>query len=232
MTKNKKILAIIPARGGSKRLPRKNILPLAGKPLIAWTIEAAIKSDIFDEVMVNTDNQEIADVAEKFGAKVPFMRPEHLASDTASSLDVIKHTLLWYRDKGVHFTDVVLLQPSSPLRNEHDIIGAWQQYITSNGESVVSVCPVEHPIQWTYKLHNDSSLSCLFDDDGKRSQDYEDNYRLNGAIYITKTSVILEKNEIMSSQRNCAYVMEAYGSVDIDTVIDFDYASFLLQRNK
>jgi CMP-N-acetylneuraminic acid synthetase len=228
--KGKNILAIIPARGGSKRLPRKNILPLAGKPLIAWTIEAAIDSKIFDDVMVNTDDQEIAEIAAEYGAVVPFIRPDSLASDTATSLDMIKHTLQWYRNKGIFHTDVVLLQPTSPLRTSEAIIEAWKLYIKVSAESVVSICLVEHPIQWTYRMNIDYTIESMFEDKDQRSQDYEKNYRLNGAVYIIKASTILERGEIISSKKNYGYLMSQESSVDIDSDIDFQFASFLLQK--
>jgi CMP-N-acetylneuraminic acid synthetase len=230
MIDSKKVLAIIPARGGSKRLPRKNILPLAGKPLIAWTIEAAIHSKIFDEVMVNTDDEEIAEISKKFGASVPFIRPDELATDTSSSIDVVKDTLQWYQARDIYFTEFVLLQPTSPLRDHNAIVGAWQLYLQSGAESVISVCEVEHPIQWTFKLNTAGVMSSMFDDNAKRSQDYESIYRLNGAVYITKSNLIRDNNEIISSKKSVAYIMDQKSSIDIDCDFDFDFAGYFLDR--
>ena len=229
---NRKVLAIIPARGGSKRLPGKNILPFASKPLIAWTIEAALQSFVFDEVIVSTDDNEIAEVSASFGATVPFMRPEHLANDTSSSLDVIKHALLWYQEKGIDFTDVVLLQATSPLRTKDAIVDSWKLYIKSNVESVVSVCKLEHPIQWTYSLNKEGLMESLFTDNANRSQEYSDNYRLNGAIYISTANIILGENKIISDHKCIGYVMDEQSSIDIDNKSDFDLAEYFVSKLK
>lgn len=230
MVDNKKILAIIPARGGSKRLPRKNILPLAGKPLIAWTIEAAIQSQVFDEIIVNTDDQEIAGISKQFGAKIPFIRPESLATDTSSSIELIKHTLLWFKERGITYTHLVLLQPTSPLRNGQMIRDAWKVFCEGNTDSVTSVCEVEHPIQWTYALSDRDVLTPLFEDNDKRSQDYEKSYRVNGAIYITATKFLLSHNNFISSKNGNAYIMSSKDSVDIDNEIDFKFAELLINE--
>ncbi len=230
MINNKKVLAIIPARGGSKRLPRKNILPLAGKPLIAWTIEAALDSQIFDEVIVNTDDQEIAGIARDFGVDVPFIRPESLATDTSSSIALTKHTLLWFKERGITYTHVVLLQPTSPLRNGKMIKDAWKVFCEGDTDSVTSVCEVEHPIQWTYALSDRDVLTPLFENTDERSQDYEKNYRVNGAIYITATNFLLSQDDFISSENGNAYIMSSKHSVDIDNEIDFKFAELLINE--
>lgn len=229
MNSNQRILAIIPARGGSKRLPRKNILPLAGKPLIAWTIEAAINSQMFSEVMVNTDDDEIAKVSSELGAKIPFIRPNELASDTASSNDVIKHTLLWYRDKGINFTEVVLLQPTSPLRSSDDIIAALDLYNKKNASSVLSVCEVDHPTAWCNILDESLSLKGFIKENVRklRSQDIDKEYRLNGAIYILNVVKFLAKNSTVL-EPSFAAIMPRSRSIDIDEKIDFDIAEAIL----
>jgi len=226
---NRKVLAIIPARGGSKRLPRKNILPLAGKPLIAWTIEAAINSQVFEQVIVNTDDAEIAEISESFGATIPFIRPATLASDTASSIDVIKHTLLWYQEKGIYFTDVVLLQPTSPLRNSEDIIIAINSYNQKKASTVLSVCEVDHPTQWCNSLDNSLSMNGFIKEKtGKsRSQDFDKEYRLNGAIYIWDVSKFLAQNSTVI-EPSFATIMPRSRSIDIDEEIDFKIAEALL----
>ncbi len=225
-------IAIIPARAGSKRLSQKHILLLNGKPLIAWTIEAAIESGVFDEIVVNTDCHDIATIAKEYGAKVPFIRPSHLAEDHTPTIDVIKHTLEWYIAKQVFFNEVVLLQPTSPLRDGSDIREAWGLYLQSQTESVVSVCEIEHPIQWTYSLNEELGLTALFEDNLKRSQEYEKNYRLNGAIYITKSKSIIKDKELFSVSNNVGYVMPKYKSVDIDVKEDFQIAEIFLSRKK
>ncbi len=227
-TNTDKPIAIIPARGGSKRLPRKNILPLAGKPLIAWTIEAALESGVFDRVIVNTDDQEIADIAIQYGAEVPYLRPSELATDTATTISVLKHQLEYYLSHDEVFDQLVLLQPTSPLRTAQDIRNAWGLYCEHTIESVVSVTPVEHPIQWTFKADDNAKLSPLFDDNVKRSQDCEQHYRLNGAIYITSSFNILEHDILIHPLSNMGYKMPANRALDIDEELDFVIAQSVL----
>ena len=229
MNGNEKVLAIIPARGGSKRLPGKNILPLAGKPLIAWTIESAINSGLFDKVIVNTDDNEIAKVALEYGAEIPFLRPKELAEDTSSSIDVLVHTIQWYKANNIEFTHVALLQPTSPLRTSKDIVNAWDLMVKTQTESVISVCEVEHPIQWTYNLDTRGIMSSIFEDNDKRSQDYKKNYRLNGAIYIANIDLLLEHRKVLTSDNSVGYLMSREASVDIDKQLDFKFAEFIVK---
>ena len=231
MNKTEKTLAIIPARGGSKRLPGKNIKLLAGKPLIAWAIDAAIKSDLFDEIMVNTDSDEIAKVAENFGANIPFIRPDELASDTANSLDVIKHTLDWYQKQGRNFTNVILLQPTSPLRTATDISKAYELFYNNAAASVLSVCEVDHPTNWCNNL--DESLSMkgfIKPSTGEtRSQDFEKEYRLNGAIYIWNVDAFMASSKSII-EPSFASIMPRERSTDIDEEIDFIVASAMIAQ--
>ncbi|WP_261857284.1 acylneuraminate cytidylyltransferase family protein [Photobacterium sanguinicancri] len=221
------VIAIIPARGGSKRLPRKNVLDLAGKPLIAWTIEAALDSGIFDRIIVNTDDQEIADVAIKYGAEVPFLRPAQLATDKASTIDVLKHQLEYHHTHGDNYQHLVVLQPTSPLRTSRDITEAWQRYNEAGAVSLVSVTPVEHPIQWTFEASEDMALTPMFDDELKQSQAYKLQFRLNGAIYITSTAHLSLKSTLVSSTCCIGYQMTAKKSVDVDT----DYHFWLCEQS-
>lgn len=224
---NKKVIAIIPARGGSKRLPRKNILPLSGKPLIGWTIEAAIKSEIFDEIIVSTDDHEIANISESFGAKVPFIRPKNLSGDSVGSIGVIKHALQWYSANHINFTDVVLLQPTSPLRNEQDIKAAYDMYTLNNASSVISVCEVDHPSAWCNTLGSSLSLKGFIKSEGVRSQDFDKEYRLNGAIYIWEVEKLLVQN-LTIIEPSFATIMPRTRSVDIDEEIDFKIAQAIM----
>jgi CMP-N-acetylneuraminic acid synthetase len=226
-----KILAVIPARGGSKRLPRKNILPIAGKPLIAWTIDSAVNSGIFDKVIVNTDDNEIAKTALEYGAEIPFIRPQELALDDSSSIDVLIHTIQWYKENDIEFTHVALLQPTSPLRSGIDISNAWDLIIEKGAISVISICEVEHPIQWTYNLDAYGVMSSLFKDSDKRSQDYQKNYRLNGAIYIVNTDFLLEHKKILTSDHSVGYLMSRVASIDIDDQLDFKFAEFIIDKS-
>ena len=155
MINNNKILAVITARAGSKRLPDKNILDLAGKPLIAWTIEPAKQSKFIDKIIVSTDSIKIKNISEKYGVEVPFIRPKELASDSASSISVLKHAILFYKNK---FDYIVLLQPTSPLRKTLDIDNAIKM-LGEKTEAIVSVCETEHSPLWTNVLPKDLSMS-------------------------------------------------------------------------
>lgn len=233
MHQGKTFLAIIPARGGSKRLPRKNVLDLGGKPLIAWTIEAALDCTFLDEVMVTTDDDEIAVVAKRHGAKIPFLRPSALASDTASSFDAIKHTIDFYkRELSKEFDFVVLLQPTSPIRGSRDVSDAIELLVHKNADAIISVCEVDHSPLWMNTLPDDHRMDNFLRDEVKnvRSQDLPKNYRLNGAIYICRTARLLAERSFFISGNIFAYIMKKDASVDIDDISDFKLAKCLLSE--
>jgi len=235
MHQGKIFLTIIPARGGSKRLPRKNVLDLGGKPLIAWTIEAARDCPFLDEVMVTTDDVEIADVAERHGANVPFLRPTFLASDTATSFDAIKHAIDFYKHElGKEFDFVVLLQPTSPLRGARNISGAIELLAQKDADAIISVCEVDHSPLWMNTLPNDLSMDKFIRDEVKnvRSQDLPKNYRLNGAIYICRTTKLLAEGSFFISKNIFAHIMSRDASVDIDDISDFKMAQCLLSEHQ
>jgi CMP-N-acetylneuraminic acid synthetase len=231
MYKGRKIIAIIPARGGSKRLPRKNVLPLAGKPLIGWAIEAASESGVFTEIMVNTDDAEIADISKKYTVTVPFMRSSELGSDTASTLDVIIDTLKKYRELGKEFDIVVLLQPTSPLRTGADIRRAVDMFIDKNANSVLSVCEVDHPVQWAGTLDESCTMDTFIKPEfkGKRSQELPTHYRLNGAVYVWNSTMLVEFAESIIAP-SFACIMPRDRSIDIDEKIDFAIAEALIKN--
>ena len=178
---NKTFLVIIPARGGSKRLPRKNLLDLCGKPLIAWSIEAALKSKYISKVIVSSDDEEILNIAKEYKADF-IKRPDELASDTATTFDALKHTL----ENVEKYDYVVLLQPTSPLRTEKHIDEAIELLKEKNADAIISVCEMEHSPLWSNTLDEDLNMSNFLRDEvlNKRSQDLPKYYRLNGAIYI------------------------------------------------
>jgi len=220
-------IAIIPARGGSKRLPNKNIKLLAGKPLIVWTIEAALESQLFDMVLVSTDSQIIADVATNAGATVPFLRPIELASDTATTNDVITHMVEWIESQHEAVSRVTLLQPTSPLRDANNIKEAMVLYDNNNALSVISICELEHPIQYCNRLPTDLNMKNFIPASAnRRSQDLEPYYRLNGAIYIFDRQFVGALSDIYSEQ-SFAYIMKKNKSVDIDDEFDFSMAEFI-----
>lgn len=227
MYKNKSFLAIIPARGGSKRLPRKNILDLCGKPLIAYTIEAGLKSRYIDKVLVTSDDNEILAISEKFGSET-IKRPDELAIDIATTFDAIKHTI----DNTEQYDYIVLLQPTSPLRDSKHIDEAIELLEIKNADAVVSVCEMDHSPLWSNTLDASLSMKNFLTDEilNKRSQDLEKYYRLNGAIYICKTDKLIEEKSFMLKDNIFAYVMNKQSSVDIDEEIDFKMAEAI--KNK
>lgn len=221
-------MAFIPARGGSKRLPRKNVLPLAGQPLINWSIEAGIKSQYIDRVFVSTDDKEIADVACQLDVELPELRPAELASDTAKTEDVLLYSL----EKFAPDIDiVVLLQPTSPLRTAEHIDEALEQFIQQKAFSVVSVTPCEHPPLWSNTLPKNNSMGDFIRHEAlSRSQDISQYYRLNGAIYIFDVKKLREYKEIRYTSETYAYKMSNEVSFDIDNKLDFDLAEFFMSR--
>lgn len=227
-------LAIIPARGGSKRLPRKAILPLGGKPLIVWTIEAALACSFIDTVCVSTDSEEIRNIALDYGAEAPFLRPAELGSDTATSVDVAEHALRFYEEKcNKRFDTLILLQPTSPLRGSEDIRAAMRLYAEKKARNVVSVCETEHSPLWCNTLPPDASLVGFIRPELKkvRSQDLPIFYRINGAIYIVDTEEFRDKREFFLESRSYAYIMPKQRSIDIDEELDLAFAETLMAKS-
>ena len=234
MINGKKILAIIPARGGSKRLPRKNVLPLGGKPLIQWTAEAALVSKFIDMTMVSTDCVAIAEVAKSCGVNVPYLRSKALSSDTASSMGVILDALNFYQNIKQEFDLVILLQPTSPLRTSADIDGAIESFIEKSASAVVSVTECDHSPLWSNTLSADLSLSNFISNDvaAQRSQDLPLYYRLNGAIYLFDVQKIKLNTNYLSFPNIFAFIMDKFHSVDIDDEHDFIVAEALIKRSE
>ena len=231
MINDKKLLGFITARGGSKRLPNKNTLELAGKPLIAWTIEAALGSKYIDRVVVSTDDEKIANISRKYGADVPFMRPAELSTDMATSIDVIEHGINTLDKSGDKYDYVVLLQPTSPLRTSKHIDEAVNSFQKKNANSVISVTECTHSPLWANEIPETDSMKGFLRDDVKniRSQDLPIYYQLNGAIYISKISSLLNERSFFQEHDVYAYKMERLNSIDIDSKIDFDLATLLIR---
>ncbi len=225
MYKNNTFLAIIPARGGSKRLPRKNILDLNGKPLIAWSIKAGLKSKYIDKVIVSSDDTEILDISQDYGADT-IKRPDNLANDTSTTFDAIKHAI----ENLEKYDYVILLQATSPLRNENHIDEAIELLESKNASAVVSVCTMDHSPLWSNILDDSLSMKSFLREGvlNKRSQDLEKYYRLNGAIYICKTDKLLEKKSFFLKDNIYAYIMSQDSSIDIDSKFDFNLAKFYI----
>lgn len=224
-------IAIIPARSGSKGLKDKNIKELNGKPLMAYTIEAALRSNQFETVMVSTDSEEYAKIARKYGAEVPFLRSEKTSSDEAGSWEVILEVLENYAELGKMYDTVCLLQPTSPLRKVDDIINSYKILEEKKADAITSVCEVDHSPLWTMTLPSDRSMK-EFRKDKKINvprQKLDTFYRLNGAVYIRKIKYQNAEIDILD-QNEYAYIMPKNSSVDIDTLDDFEYAEFLIKK--
>jgi CMP-N,N'-diacetyllegionaminic acid synthase len=219
-----KTLALITARGGSKGIPGKNIKPLAGKPLITWTIEAALSSCLRDSVVVSTDDVRIAEVAQQAGALVPFMRPAALASDTAPAVDVVLHAL----QQLPQFDSVLLLQPTSPLRSSEDIDACLALARERCAPSVVSVCESSTHPAWTYWLSEDNRLDPVLREPLRsRRQDLPPAYSVNGALYFAHADWLKHRRRLIADE-TVAYEMPAERSIDIDTMLDWRLAEVVI----
>ena len=229
MYQNKTFVGIIPARGGSKRLPRKNVLDLNGKPLISYSIEAGLNSKYIDKVIVSSDDKEILKISKDYNAET-INRPSKLAEDNSTTFDAINHTL-----KNINRYDyVVLLQPTSPLRDEKHIDEAIELLEEKKADAIVSVCEMDHSPLWSNILPKDGNMSNFLRDEvlNRRSQDLEKYYRLNGAIYICKTDKLLEIEGFFLKDNIFSYLMDRESSIDIDEKIDFEIATVLQKRIK
>lgn len=226
-----KILGLIPARGGSKGVKRKNIKILGGKPLLSYTIDTALSCEMLSSVVVSTDDQEIAAIARASGAKVPFMRPAHLASDTSPSIDTIIHAVKALAEED--FDAVCLLQPTYPFRALEDLAGAIYKFITSEADTLISMAKVPHQYHpnWVYLAQEDGSvlLSNRGSEPISRRQDLKQAYIRDGAIYLTKTSIILTDHSLYGNKIVPFEMKESY-YVNIDTPEDWESAEKYLQK--
>lgn len=222
-----RILALIPARGGSKGIPRKNIRLLKGHPLIAYSIHAARESKYIDRVVVTTDSEEIAAVSRDYGAEVPFLRPAELATDTSRSVDALVHALHELETRGDVYDSMVLLQPTSPLRRSTEIDEAIETFYSHGCLGVASVCEVSENPVLTRRIDSSGVLHPLLPICSTvRRQDMPKFYHVDGAIYINKANEV--KSETSLNDNPIAYVMPARRSVDIDCIEDFEQAEELL----
>ena len=230
MYNDKRVLAVIPARGGSKGIPHKNIIDLCGKPLIGYTIEAGMASKYIDYLMVSTDDDTIADISKKYGAKVPFMRPSVLASDTSKTIDAILHAVNALEDQGMIFDILILLQPTQPLRTTEDIDESIEVFIKNGEKSLVSVTEVDdHPIL-IRSIEKERLVPLLNVPSTCRRQDMPKYYKVNGCIYINKVN---ELDDTTSFNDNMIpFVMDKDRSVDIDEMSDLFMAEYYLTNRK
>ena len=220
MFKDHSILAVIPARGGSKGIPGKNIIEVAGRPLIAYTLEAAKNSRFIDYVLVSTDSEEIADAARKYGGEVPFLRPDELASDTAKTIDAVLHCVKEMEKLGKSFDTVILLQPTSPLRTAEDIDGAIELFFKNGEKSLVSVSELDVNPVLIRRVEDGRAVPILNESSTVRRQDFKKYYRVNGAIYINKASEL--GSETSLNDNETAYIMDSSHCIDIDSMEDIE----------
>lgn len=223
------VLAVIPARSGSKRLPNKNIAQMAGKPLLTWTIDAALNAGIFSRIIVSTDSQEIAKISVAANAEVPFQRPKSLSEDDSSSYDVVLHALEFFKyQKEIEFDYVALLQPTSPLRTGQHLREAFKQMTDNNAQACVSVVRSKCNPNWMYwldkKKRNMEPILGKFN--LEKYEPLMDAFSLNGAIYICNVPQFL-KNESFILENTLPYIMDYNSSIDIDTANDFEKAQML-----
>lgn len=223
------MLAIIPARGGSKGLPNKNVKLLKNKPLIAYTIEEALKVPIIDKVFVSTDDEEIAEISRKYGAECNYLRPAELAKDDSKAIDVYNYVIKKFEEDGIKYNDVVILQPTSPLRTSKHILEAIALFLNKDADSVISYCEEHHPVVWHKYVNEHGKFENIFGDHTGNRQKERKSYYPNGAIFVFKSLVL--KEGMYYTPNSYAYIMERINSIDIDTMDDFELVDFYLGKN-
>lgn len=229
-----KILCIIPARGGSKRIPRKNIKKFLGKPIISYSIEAAQASGLFSEIMVSTDDDEIAKIAKKFGAKVPFFRSKQNADDFATTIDVLLEVVQEYKDLELSFQYICCIYPTAPFVTRKKLVLAYEKMLADNLDSVFPVMPFSYPIQRSLKLKNNKVQFNYPEYETSRSQDLEKAYHDAGQFYFIKTESLIKKRSLITKNTG-GIVINELEAQDIDTETDWKIAELkyeLLQNFK
>lgn len=229
MINGKRCIGIVTARGGSKRIPGKNIKKFRGKPLIQWTIEAGLRSSAIDRVIVSTDDPRIAEISRLCGADVPFLRPDSLARDSSGSYEVLEHAYKYLHDQGDCYDYLVMLQPTSPLRTSRHIDEAANFLAEKKADGVISVAKITHPIEWCATLSDSMEMKNFVEsiDAQLQSQRVENKFCLNGAIYITSIQRMLQEKSHIYGSCMYAYVMNYRDSIDIDNPVDFEIAELL-----
>jgi len=233
MFKNKNVLGIIPARSNSKRLKNKNIIDLAGKPLIEYTIKAGLENHYIDELIVSTDSNEIARISEDAGAKVPFLRPIELSKDNTSSYEVIEHAIEILKNRyNKDFGCIILLQPTSALRDGIEIDKSFESMKDIGCKALISVTQMDHPPQWSNILPSDLNMNNFLTHEflNRRSQEFSNYYKLNGAIYIAEMEYFNNQNGFWGEDTH-AFIMDRNKSIDIDDAWDLKLAEFLIKNS-
>lgn len=222
-------LFVITARGGSKGLPGKNIRDLCGKPLIAYSIDIARKFVDDENICISTDSEEIKKVVEEYGLKVPFLRPDYLATDTATSNDVLVHSVRFYKDLGREYKKICLLQPTSPLRSVDDVLGSLDLY-RDDIDMVVSVVKSHAPAVLCADDEN-GFVQLVYNKNAEGRQQLKEMFEFNGAVYVINVESLLEKG-MKNFSRKVKYVMSKEHSIDIDDIYDFKLVESLMEMNK
>lgn len=227
-----KILSIIPARGGSVRLPGKNIRMLGDKPLIGWSIDVARKVSSIDKIFVSTDCNHIADVCREMKIDVPVLRPKNLASDKSTTIDAVKHAIEYLKDRGEIYDFALILQPTSPLRSADHVRQAIDMVSSKHADAVISVCKCEHSPLWANTLPDDFSMINFLETKFKNlpSQELPIYYRLNGAIFLVNINRLYEEETFLLSRNSYAIEMDTMSSIDIDNEIDFLLAETIINQ--
>ena len=227
------MLAIIPARGGSKGLPGKNIKRLCGMPLICYSIRAALKSNLIDKVIISTEDKEIASIAENCGAEVPFIRPKNLATDTAMAIDTYLHAVDYIsKESSKQIESFVVLLPTSPLRITKDIDESIKVFEYKNADSVISVVESSVPLIWNKYISDEGILGNFIPEFNtiENRQDLKRTYIPNGAVYVFRTEVLRSKRQYYT-EKTYPYIMPKERSADIDDLLDFEWVEYLLNKN-
>jgi len=226
----KSVLAIIPARGGSKGIPHKNLCVVAGKPLLLWTIEQGLGSALIDRLILSSDDPLIMEAARLAGCEVSFERPAELASDSATTMNVLRHAM---EEIGSGYDYVVLLQPTSPCRQSVDIDGCISRCLETRAPACVSVAELNKPYQWIYRLDRQGRMAPLVPNapQTSRRQEARPGYYLNGAVYVAQWGWLLETGSFMSPD-TVAFVMSRQNSVDIDDLLDLHVAEYILRSRE
>jgi N-acylneuraminate cytidylyltransferase/CMP-N,N'-diacetyllegionaminic acid synthase len=231
----RRVLGLITARGGSKGLPGKNVRELCGHPLIGWTVAAGLGARSLDDLVVSTDSPEIAAVAERYGATAPFLRPEELAGDTASSMDVVAHAIGWLRDQGRSYDYLMLLEPTSPLRDAADIEAALRRLLDSGATSIVGVCRADavHPA-FMYRVGDGDRLRPFMPQtkmDALRRQDTEAVYYLEGSVYASRLPDLFERGGFNHGD-TIGYEVPKWKAPEIDDIVDFMLVEAIIRHRK
>lgn len=226
-----KILALIPARGGSKRLPRKNILPLGGKPLIVWSIDVAKDVPEICDILVSTDDPEIAETAKEAGALVPWLRPTELATDTATSVDVALHALDCYEKTHGNVDGILLLQPTSPFRTKEYVKEGISLFTKNSTQSVIGVTRTHHHPMWTFRIEDGVLIPFIEKADlNTRSQDLPAAFSLSGSFYLIEPKHLRAKYSFIGEKPTPLLIKNMHEGLDIDTASDYEFATFLVSK--